>query len=113
MFLALTGVAAFIMPLIFLSFAVYHFVNWYKSLQILRRKATEEKTISSSTTTLHRVKERKYIAGVCRGIHLYYGFSVLIIRLVFILTAFIYVGVIAYILLWIFLPVEETKTQTL
>ena len=48
------------------------------------------------------------LCGVCRGISLHLGVSVWLVRLVFIITSFIFgAGIIAYIFLWLTIPVGD------
>ena len=48
------------------------------------------------------------LCGVCRGISLHLGVSVWLVRLVFIVTSFIFgAGIIAYIFLWLTVPVGD------
>jgi len=104
-----TGITAFVIPLIFFSFAVYHFSNWVKSLNILNKQQSENiDSEKKSLSSLRRASEKKYIAGVCQGIHNYLNVSVLLVRALFVALCFCYfIGVIAYIFLWIYLPSDK------
>jgi len=56
---------------------------------------------------LYRSRKDKMIAGVCGGMGEYFGIDSVIVRLVFVILAFIQgIGIIAYILLWIIVPME-------
>lgn len=50
----------------------------------------------------------KKIAGVCAGVAKYFGFDVKMVRIVWILAViFAGVGLLAYLILWLLMPVEE------
>ena len=51
---------------------------------------------------LTRSREHRWIAGVCGGMAERLGWSPLLVRIVYILIPFL--GVVAYIVLWIVLP---------
>ena len=54
---------------------------------------------------LYRSRSQKMIAGVCGGLGEYFDVDPVLIRLLFVVTAFISgVGILAYIVLWIVLP---------
>ncbi|MEX1064242.1 MAG: PspC domain-containing protein [Candidatus Paceibacterota bacterium] len=54
---------------------------------------------------LRKVPERKWVAGICAGLAYYIGCPVWIVRLVwFVITLSYGFGLLAYILLWMFLP---------
>ena len=56
---------------------------------------------------LYRSKSDCMIAGVCGGIAEYFDADAVIVRLVFVFSAFFGAGFFAYILLWIVVPEEE------
>ena len=58
--------------------------------------------------TLKRDLENKFIAGVCAGIANELQIDPLIVRSVFVLAAFVTVGlpVIVYVLMWLLTPAE-------
>lgn len=57
---------------------------------------------------LFRPTYGRMLCGVCRGISLHLGVSVWLVRLVFIITSFIFgAGIIAYIFLWLTIPVGD------
>ena len=63
---------------------------------------------------LFRDPESKMIAGVASGLTAYYGWhSPLLFRLLFVLMAFTFVGILPYILLWIFVPAAKTSGDRL
>lgn len=58
---------------------------------------------------LRCVKERKWIGGVCAGIAYWIGLPTWLVRLAWVVLGFAYgVGIIPYILLWIFMPAWDT-----
>lgn len=62
-----------------------------------------KKRLTRSTTD-------KWLAGVCGGIAEYFGWDVVILRIVYVVltTCTAFCGVLVYILLWICMP-KETK----
>lgn len=48
--------------------------------------------------------EGRVIAGVCSGIAQHYGWSTTVVRLLFLLAAFVGAGELAYIIMWIVMP---------
>src|SRR6478672_5535778 len=56
---------------------------------------------------LYRSRSQKMIAGVCGGLGEYFDVDPVLIRLLFVVTAFISgIGILAYIVLWILVPLE-------
>src|SRR3954447_7587021 len=56
---------------------------------------------------LYRSRSQKMIAGVCGGLGEYFDVDPVLIRLLFVVTAFISgVGILAYIVLWIVVPLD-------
>ena len=99
--------ASFLVSLIFLSFAVYHFRKWYKSFKIISAHEAFE-----NIKRLNRRVEKKYIGGVCAGIHNRYLIPVVLIRISFIGLSIVGgMGVFIYILLWILLPTSTVATS--
>jgi phage shock protein PspC (stress-responsive transcriptional regulator) len=96
--------ASFLVSIIFLSFAIYHFRIWFKSIQLLKR-------IQSFQITLYRTNDSRIIAGVCGALARRVHISVALIRLLFLLLfpLFIYV----YVILWIILPTEKIKSAAM
>jgi len=82
----------------------YHYPSQNKHVKI-------EKAISVGgifmEKRLFRSRKDKMIAGVCGGLGEYFKIDPVLIRLVFVILAFINaIGIIAYILLWIIVPME-------
>lgn len=64
----------------------------------------------SSRGNLHRSKNGKILAGVSAGLGEYFDVDPVIFRILFILLMFVdVVGFIAYIILWIILPLSPHK----
>jgi phage shock protein C len=60
---------------------------------------------------LYRSRSQKMIAGVCGGLGEYFDVDPILIRLLFVVTAFISgVGILAYLVLWIVVPFDGDKT---
>lgn len=60
---------------------------------------------------LMRPKQGRWLCGVCQGISMHLNISVVMIRLLFIATTFVFgAGLIAYIFLWLMLPVGDPIT---
>ncbi len=51
-----------------------------------------------------RSRDHKIVAGVCGGLADHYGWSIGLVRFLFVLFALFGVGEIAYIVLWIVMP---------
>lgn len=69
----------------------------------------------SGNKKFYRDQDRKVIAGVCAGISAYFGWDVTMVRLVFVLGAFLGVGFagILYIALWIVAPYATNVREKL
>jgi len=92
--------ASFLVSLIFISFAVYHFRKWYKTFKMISAHEAFE-----NIKRLNRRTEKKLIGGVCAGIHNRYQIPVWLIRISFLGLSIVGgVGAYIYILLWILLP---------
>src|SRR5215218_7406215 len=60
---------------------------------------------------LYRSRSQKMIAGVCGGLGEYFDVDPILIRLLFVVTAFISgVGILAYLVLWIVVPFDGDET---
>lgn len=60
---------------------------------------------------LFRDQERKVIGGVSGGLAAYFGFDIIVIRILFVVTGFFGFGLIAYVVLWVVLPPAVTITD--
>lgn len=63
------------------------------------------------TRKLFRDNERRVIGGVSGGLAAYFGFDIVVIRVLFVVTAFFGFGLVAYIVLWIVLQPAVTITD--
>lgn len=101
-----TGIVKWLVPLIMFSFAVYHFMKWYRALQLTKSVETwyEQSEIHTFTQKkLYRANSGYYVAGVSGGLSEYSGINIWVIRAVFIFFTFVVLsGLIAYLLLWFF-----------
>ncbi|MFD0779522.1 PspC domain-containing protein [Flavobacterium myungsuense] len=62
---------------------------------------------------LYRDKDKGSIAGVCTGLGHYFGIEAVWIKIAFLLLASTSFGFIAYIILWIVMPVAVTTSEKL
>ena len=62
---------------------------------------------------LYRDGDSRILGGVCSGIGAYFGVDPVFIRILFIIFAFLQIGVPAYIILWIAVPMARTTAQKL
>jgi phage shock protein PspC (stress-responsive transcriptional regulator) len=60
---------------------------------------------------MYRDQEKKVIGGVASGLAAFAGIDVVIIRLLFVITAFFGFGIVVYIIFWIALPEAKTITE--
>ena len=56
---------------------------------------------------LYRSTKNKVIAGVCGGIAEYFNVDPVIVRIISIALAFCGAGIVAYIVAWIIVPINE------
>src|SRR5271157_3420568 len=61
---------------------------------------------------LYRSKTDRMLFGVCGGLGKYLGIDPTIIRVIFVLLAFIGFGILAYIVIAIVAPLEESQKST-
>ena len=80
----------------------------------------EDESTSSSTKfrasrRLYRDLDRNYLGGVSSGLNYYLGLNTLLIRFIWVLSAFFSFGatVAIYIILWIVIPAARTTSQKL
>ena len=75
----------------------------------------KDKTHSGSQPPkrLYRIREGKMIEGVCTGFAAYFGMDVTIVRLIFVILAFLSAGVFAaaYIIMIVVIPYAETSGE--
>ena len=63
--------------------------------------------MSRTVKRLFRSRSDKIIGGVCGGIAKYFNVDPVLIRLICILLLFSMVGIFAYIIAWIIVPLEN------
>ncbi|MCG8353877.1 MAG: PspC domain-containing protein [Chloroflexales bacterium] len=68
--------------------------------------------MQTPTQRLMRSRDDKMIAGVAGGIARYLAIDSVIVRLVFVLTAFSGIGLLIYPLLWLLMPLAPEMTAT-
>lgn len=69
--------------------------------------------VNGSGKVLERKREGRIIAGVCAGLAEYTGMDVNLLRLIVVLVSLFTAGtgVIAYLLAWVLIPEEGTKSS--
>jgi phage shock protein PspC (stress-responsive transcriptional regulator) len=61
---------------------------------------------------LHRSPTDRWLGGVCGGLDVLTGIPAWSWRILFVLTAFLHgVGLLMYVLLWIFVPVQAAEPK--
>ncbi|MGD1031053.1 MAG: PspC domain-containing protein [Opitutaceae bacterium] len=60
---------------------------------------------------LYRIRDGAMIGGVCNGLATFFGVDVTIVRLVFLILAFVSIGVIAYLVMMIVVPRADTPAE--
>jgi phage shock protein PspC (stress-responsive transcriptional regulator) len=69
---------------------------------------------SSETKKLFRDTDNAMIAGVASGLSKYFGLDVLLIRILFVLSVFIWGwGILVYLVLWLLVPEAKTSSERL
>ena len=65
--------------------------------------------VEPRTRKLYRVREGQWFTGVCTGLAAYFGLDVVLVRLVFLLTAVFTGGtaILVYVVLMFVMPIEE------
>jgi len=61
---------------------------------------------------LYRSRTNTVLGGVCSGLGQYFGIDPTLVRLVFVLLALSGTGILAYLILWIIIPVEDRAGAT-
>lgn len=57
---------------------------------------------------LLRPQRGRWLAGVCKGVSLHLGIPAILVRLLFVLTSFLFgAGLLAYVFLWVFVPAGD------
>lgn len=60
---------------------------------------------------LYRSNSDRYIAGVCGGLGRHIGIDPVVIRIIWFILALGGIGVLAYILFWIFVPLNPNPAE--
>ena len=55
---------------------------------------------------LYRARNERRIAGVCGGLGSYFGIDPVILRIIWLVLALSGVGILAYLICWIAIPLE-------
>ncbi|MBP9762550.1 PspC domain-containing protein [Patescibacteria group bacterium] len=67
---------------------------------------------SATRKRLYRDSDDQMIAGVCSGLAAYFGVSIVLIRIAFIILTFVNgLGILLYLILWVVMPLAETQAQ--
>ncbi|HVW66553.1 MAG TPA: DUF2807 domain-containing protein [Candidatus Peribacteraceae bacterium] len=75
-------------------------------------KPKQDERISHHPRRLYRDPDNKVFAGVASGLALYFGIDPVIVRVIFVVLALFHgLGIIAYIILWIAMPMARTHSQ--
>jgi phage shock protein PspC (stress-responsive transcriptional regulator) len=83
-------------------------------LQAAKDLSESNGSVSSKNRKLYRNPDDVIIAGVCSGLAAYFGVDPVFIRLLFIALAFVHgFGVLAYLVLWVVMPVAASNVQKL
>lgn len=56
---------------------------------------------------LYRSTSDRKIAGVCGGLAEYFGIDPLLVRIIFVMLLFAGIGLLTYIIMWIFVPKKQ------
>ena len=62
--------------------------------------------MNGSTRRLRRSRTEKVLGGVCGGLGVYFGIDPVILRIVWVILGLGGVGILAYPLCWIIIPLE-------
>jgi phage shock protein PspC (stress-responsive transcriptional regulator) len=74
-------------------------------------KTNREKFSSPGYHRMYRDPDHRVIGGVCSGIAAYWNMEIWLVRLVFLILAFMGVGILIYLILYIVLPEARTTTE--
>lgn len=68
--------------------------------------------MATARNPLHRSRRNRWIAGVCGGLAEWLGWSPWVVRVLYVVISIVSVGfpgTLAYLLLWIIMPLEERE----
>jgi phage shock protein PspC (stress-responsive transcriptional regulator) len=74
-------------------------------------RTTREKFSSPGYHRMYRDPDHRVIGGVCSGIAAYWKLELWLVRLIFLILAFMGVGILIYLILYIVLPEAKTTTE--
>lgn len=99
---------------LFFLFIGLSFVIWsqHEKQNTQNTQPTEQNRESkkqSSVKKLYRSRNDKMIAGICGGLGAYFDVDPTIVRLVAAAGAFMGVGVVAYLVAWVIIPLEPNE----
>lgn len=75
------------------------------------RRTTRDKFSSPGYHRMYRDPDHRAIGGVCSGIASYWDMEIWIVRLVFLILAFMGIGILIYLILYIVLPEAKTTAE--
>jgi len=107
---------AYLVPVIFLMFAAYHFVRWYKAFTELAnlKHAEEQKQIGEQEHVPIGRVSKPLIAGVCSRLAAKSSIPVIVIRWFFIAGAIYFgLGAVGYLLLWWYFSKKLSQSMKL
>ena len=84
------------------------FVAYLIAAVIIPKDESEEYQIEEYKK-VYRIKQGRMIGGVCTGLEKYFDVDVVAIRLLFIASFFIGIGIILYPILWIITPAYKPQ----
>lgn len=68
--------------------------------------------MSGEVKRLYRSREERWLAGICGGLGNYFSSDPTVIRVLFVLFSLVIGGgIIAYIILWIVIPLEPEEAE--
>ncbi len=74
-------------------------------------RTTREKFSSPGYHRMYRDPDHRVIGGVCSGIAAYWKLELWLVRLIFLILAFMGVGILIYLILYIVLPEAKTTAE--
>jgi phage shock protein PspC (stress-responsive transcriptional regulator) len=74
-------------------------------------RTTREKFSSPGYHRMYRDPDHRVIGGVCSGVAAYWKLELWLVRLIFLILAFMGVGILIYLILYIVLPEAKTTTE--
>ncbi len=95
-------------------------VAWLVTAERARLREARSPVVAEQETSpdtpvapeLRRARRGRRIGGVASGVARYLGVTVLFVRILFILSSFVLVGVLFYVVLWVRIPLEASGDVT-